>query len=107
MPLSESFDKKIAKNENAESYSVNAEDTERVLLHKIHEEVDDKHRYEEGYHDTDEQKKELKGCRCKACKNEFQNLKKRCAKHDGNRQEEGKLCGCGAGYTGEHTAEDR
>ena len=54
MPLSESFDKKIAKNENAESYSVNAEDTERVLLHKIHEEVDDKHRYEEGYHDTDE-----------------------------------------------------
>ena len=74
MPLSESFDKKIAKHEHTESYSVNTEDAEAVLLHKIHKEVDNEYRYEEGYHDADKQKKELKGGGGKACKNELQDL---------------------------------
>ena len=104
MPLSESFDKKITEDERAEGYSVYTEYAEAVLLHKIHKEVDNKHRHEEGYNDTDEQKNELKGRRSKALKDEFCHLKERSAEHNGNRQEEGELSRRGTGYAREHTS---
>ena len=71
MPLSKLFDKKITKNKYAERYSVYAEGAEAVLLHEVHKEVDNEYRHEEGYHDANEQKKELKRSGGKTRKNEL------------------------------------
>ena len=65
------FHHEIKNNYHAESDTVNTEETEIMILHKAHKEVDDNNGDGEGDRYADEKQQKLKRRRCEACQNKL------------------------------------